>query len=167
MLYAVDSICPFSSLSNPWAFSAKQEGLFFNVTITAALWGDITWIRICFDGQCLNLVVLFWEVKSFFFNLFFNWRKIALQYCVGFCHPTMRISHNYTFITSVLNLLPSPSHSSRPSQSARLGFLCYTATSYQLSVLHMAVYICWCYFEKLNLKVKIPCQLVISLQTLP
>ena len=26
----------------------------------------------------------------------FNWRKIALQCCVGFCHTTMRISHNYT-----------------------------------------------------------------------
>ena len=27
---------------------------------------------------------------SFFFNLFiFNWRIIALQYCVGFCHTSM------------------------------------------------------------------------------
>ena len=30
----------------------------------------------------------FLEFGVFFFNLFiFNWRIIALQYCVGFCHP--------------------------------------------------------------------------------
>ena len=30
------------------------------------------------------------------FLIFFNWRKISLQCCVGFCH-TMRISHNYKY----------------------------------------------------------------------
>ena len=33
----------------------------------------------------------------------------------------------------------------RSSRSARLGPLCYTATSYQPSALHMAVYVCQCY----------------------
>ena len=28
---------------------------------------------------------------------FFNWRKIALQGCVGFCHAAMQISDNYTY----------------------------------------------------------------------
>ena len=37
-------------------------------------------------------------------EFFFNWRKIALQCYVGFCHTTMQISHNYTYITC----LPSP-----------------------------------------------------------
>ena len=27
------------------------------------------------------------------FNLSFNWRKIALQFCVGFFHTTTQISH--------------------------------------------------------------------------
>ena len=29
---------------------------------------------------------------------FFNWMKIALQYCIGFRHTTTRISHNYIYI---------------------------------------------------------------------
>ena len=36
--------------------------------------------------------------------LFFNWRKIALQYCVGFCHTTTQFSHDYTYIASLLRL---------------------------------------------------------------
>ena len=39
-----------------------------------------------------------------FLNLFFNWRKIALQCCVGLCLTAMQISRNYPYITS----LPSP-----------------------------------------------------------
>ena len=43
----------------------------------------------------------------------FNWRKIALQCCVGFCHMTTRVSHNYTYIPSLWSLPPLPSaHSS-------------------------------------------------------
>ena len=38
----------------------------------------------------------------------FNWRKIALQCCVGFCHTTMRISHNYTSIPFLQSLSPFP-----------------------------------------------------------
>ena len=42
-----------------------------------------------------------------FFNLIFNWRIIALQYCDGFCHPWTWISHMHTYVPSVLNL-PHP-----------------------------------------------------------
>ena len=47
------------------------------------------------------------------------------------------ISYNYTYISSLLSfpLLPS-SYPSRSSQNARLGSLCYIATSYQLFFLH-------------------------------
>ena len=47
----------------------------------------------------------------------------------------------------ILNVSPtlSPSFSSRLLQSTRLSFLCYIATSYQLSILHTVVYIFQCY----------------------
>ena len=43
-----------------------------------------------------------------FFNLFFNWRKIALQCYVGFCRTTTQMSHNYTSIPSLLASFPAP-----------------------------------------------------------
>ena len=45
----------------------------------------------------------YWHI-SFFKN--FNWRIIALQYCVGFCHTSTWISHRYTYVPSLLNLHP-------------------------------------------------------------
>ena len=45
-----------------------------------------------------------------FLNLFFNWRKIASQCCVGSCYTTTQISHNYTYIPSLLSLPPIPHH---------------------------------------------------------
>ena len=85
--------------------------------------------------QCLSF---------FFFKFFFNWRKIALQCCVGFCNTTKQTSHNYHF--PLESPSPPPSHPSRSSQSTRLGSLCHIATSHQLSILHTVVYICWRYF---------------------
>ena len=65
----------------------------------------------------------------FFKNLFFNWRKITFQCCVGFRH-TKQISHNYTYITCLLSLPPLPSfYPSRSSQGAWQCSLCYIATS--------------------------------------
>lgn len=57
----------------------------------------------------------------FFFFLFLKHLFLNLQCCVGFCHKTMQISHNYVYpLPLVVSPLPS-SHPSRPSQSARLG----------------------------------------------
>ena len=69
----------------------------------------------------------------------------------GFCHTTMQISCNYTHIPSLQSLTPFlPSHPSSLSQTARLGSPCHTATSHQLSILHLIVYIHWCYFLHLS-----------------
>ena len=45
---------------------------------------------------------------EFLLKVFLNWWKIALQYCVGFCHTTMQISHDYICIVPVLSLTPLP-----------------------------------------------------------
>ena len=73
----------------------------------------------------------------YFFIFIFNWRIIALQYHVGFCHISIWISHRSTYVPSFLILPPTPSHASGLSQSPGLSFLSHTANSRQLSGLHM------------------------------
>ena len=85
-------------------------------------------------------------VGSFLFliNLsIFNWRIIALQYYIGFCHTSTWISHRYPYVPSFLNLSPSyllpyPA----PLCCHRVPYLtslCHTANSYWLSVLYMVM----------------------------
>ena len=54
-----------------------------------------------------------------FFKFIFNWRIIVLQYCVGFCHTSVWISHRYTHVPFLLNLPPTfhPISPPRLSQS--------------------------------------------------
>ena len=87
-----------------------------------------------------------WRHVNFFF---FSWRIIALQCCGGLCHTSTYISNNY-IPTPSWTSLSSKSHTSRSSQIARLGSLCYTAVSHLLSVLHTILYICQCYFLNLS-----------------
>ena len=62
-----------------------------------------------------------------FLKFIVNWRIIALQYCIGFCHISTWVCHRYTYVLSLLNLLPTlhsippstPSQPSRLSQSTR------------------------------------------------
>ena len=84
-------------------------------------------------------------------EIFFNWWKIALQHCVGFCHAATWISHNYTSISSLLSFLSfPPSHLSRLSQNRRLDSMCYAATFHPPSISHMIIYGCHCYFLNLS-----------------
>ena len=87
-------------------------------------------------------IFFFFQVESLLTYLFFNWRKIALQFCEDFCHTTMQISHNYTYMASLL----SPYSTPLGHQNARLGSPCYIENSHQLPILHMVVCICLCYF---------------------
>ena len=90
---------------------------------------------------CVSLASFLLLFKKFFSNLFLNGG-------VGFCHTTMWIQHNYTYIPSLLRLpYLTTSYPSRPSQSTRLGSLYYAATSHKLAILHMTVYICQCSFS--------------------
>ena len=46
--------------------------------------------------------------NCFLILFIFNWRLIALQCCVGFCHTSTWSSHRCTHVPSFLNLPPSP-----------------------------------------------------------
>ena len=48
------------------------------------------------------------ECGSYSAAFFFNWRIIALQYCLGFCHTSTWISYRYTYVPSLLNLPSTP-----------------------------------------------------------
>ena len=72
----------------------------------------------------------------FFFNLFFNWREIALQYSFGFCHMKMQISLNYTYIISLLSLPPLPTEVITEYQAESPVLY---GSSHQLSILNTIV----------------------------
>ena len=57
-------------------------------------------------------------IFSFFKKIIFNWRIIALQHCVGFCHTSAGISHRYTYVPSLLNFPPT-SHPILPLQTVK------------------------------------------------
>ena len=79
-----------------------------------------------------------------YFNVFiFNWRIIALQYCLGFCHTSTWIRHRYTYVPSLLTLSPT-SHPSELLQSPSLSSLSHMANSHWLFILHTVVYMLPC-----------------------
>ena len=72
--------------------------------------------------------------------VFFNWRIIALQCCVDFCHIITRISHRCIYIFSLLSISPE-SQSCRLMQNFGLVSLCFIAASPQLCYFtHGSVY---------------------------
>ena len=130
----------------PHGLQPELAGRFFPISIT---WGaPYFYLGKCKSRQQWDNIYYskIQAIKNspFLFFLFFNQRKMALKCCVGFCCTTTQFSHNYMYITS-LPPLPLP-HPSRSAQSARLSSMYYIGTSYQLSILHMVVYIYWCYF---------------------
>ena len=91
----------------------------------------------------------------FYFLFIFNWRIIALQYCVSFCHISTWISHRHTYVplhTYVLHtyiclsshfpLHPTPLGCHR---APGLSSLHHIANFHWLSVLHMVMYMFQCY----------------------
>ena len=64
------------------------------VTITSSVKFPAVGVFSLKQQKCNNRNILC--IKKIFCFYFFNWRIIGLQCCVGFCHTTAQISHNYT-----------------------------------------------------------------------
>ena len=73
-------------------------------------------------------------------KLLYNFVLVSV---VQYCESVI----SYMYILSLLSL-PSltPSHPSRSSQGVRLDSFCCSATSHQLSIICMIMYICQCHF---------------------
>ena len=84
------------------------------------------------------------QVKSFSLSLFkkncfiFNWRIIALQHCIGFCNPSTRIRHRYTYVLSLSNLLSHPPPLGCHKASG-LGSMRHRTNPHWLCILHMII----------------------------
>ena len=112
------SICLFQFLPLP-----KQDSFDWFLLSFLEIISDIN-----FCSSCLKI-----------FFTFFNWRKIALQNFVVFCHTSPRISHRYTHVPSLPDLPPHPLpftlsqspclSSLRHIQQIPMGYLFYTRYS--------------------------------------
>ena len=60
------------------------------------------------------------DISNSFIKIF-NWRIIALQCSVGFCHTTRWMGHQYTYVHSLLSFPPTPT----PSHPSRLAYIHY------------------------------------------
>ena len=78
-----------------------------------------------------------------FLKFIFNWRIIALQYCIGFFYASTLICLRYTYAPPSWTPLPPPTpcHPSRLLHTPSLSSLFHTANSHWLSILHMVVYV--------------------------
>ena len=98
----------------------------------------------CSTKLIRDLALRMLTIKPIFFfkSVFiFNWRIIALQYCVGFCHTLTRTNGRDTYISTLVNLPPTsrPIPPSMLSWSTGPSTLYHTANSHWLSVLHVVM----------------------------
>ena len=99
-------LCGGFSLQEKWLLllrstDARREG-FHSCGTEASRYIGSSQTRDQTRVPCIDRQILF-----FLINLFFNWRIIALQNCVGFCQASPWISHRYTCVSSLLNLPPT------------------------------------------------------------
>ena len=83
----------------------------------------------------------------FIYFYYFNWRLITLQYCGGFCHTFMWISHGCTCVPHPdppSYLPPHPNPQSHPNAPA-LSTLCHASNLDWWSISHMVIYMFQCY----------------------
>ena len=85
---------------NVWGASRSRRGKWMGfvspqIAISAII-QDTTHRSGVIRMNFLQLSVMLFSLKvAYILNLFFNWRRISLQYCVGFCYTT-QMSHTHT-----------------------------------------------------------------------
>ena len=89
--------------------------------------------------QYVKFTITFSASSLFMYICFFNFYSVVLI-------SVIQQRESAIIIHLSPSSLSSPAHSCRSSQSARLGSVCYTATSHQLSALHLMAHICGYYF---------------------
>ena len=102
--------------------------------------------------MCVQWIMEKYIKKNFisqdFLKFIFNWKLIALQCYVCFCHTAKSAMSIYMFLPSWTSLpLPIASHPSRLSRSTRLSSLVYMLTSHwvDLPVLHSSFPLAVCF----------------------
>ena len=93
------------NISPPSWEPLSQPTLFFCLFVCCKFLFYQLWVQRYFP--CFRMKLFFTFRQTIFLNLFFNWRKIALQCCVDFCH-TMQVSHNCAYIPLSWAFLSSP-----------------------------------------------------------
>ena len=85
--------------------------------------------------------------RNFLKFIYFSWRLITLQYCSGFCHTLIWISHGFTCVPHPehpSHLLPHPIPQGYPSAPA-LSTLSHASNLDWRSVSHIIIYMFQCY----------------------
>ena len=119
---------------------AWQGGFFVFSKWPQVLFGVSAW---CFTAS--HNYAITWRTHFFLMIVrinfyFFNWRIIALENFVVFCHTSTRISHRCTHVPSFPNLPPTSLHIPPfLSQSSCLSSLSHIANSHWLFILHMVM----------------------------
>ena len=98
----------------------------------------------------IQSIAIFFSRLLFLF-IYFDWRKITLQYCDVFCHTSTWIGHRYTCVHPHLkpHSLPTPI----PLGCLRapvLGVLLHASNLHWSSILHTVMYMFQCYSLKLS-----------------
>ena len=124
-----------------WSFKYGLKILVMVELLRSGHFMNLTIPLLDFPGWRLFSNFFFFENDVLFLNLYLyilNWRILALQCCVGFCHISTWFSHRQKNVPSLLSLsfLSHSVHPTRKSQSTGFEFP-MSYSKFPLAILHM------------------------------
>ena len=137
--------------SGSWWWTGRPGMLWFmGLQRVRHYWAtELNWTEYSIIYTCIT--------SSLFYFMYFSWRLITLQYCSGFCHTLIWISHGFTCVPHLEPLSHLPSHPiplGHPSAPV-LSTLSHALNLDWRSVPHMIIYMFQCY----SLRSSHPCLL--------